>query len=135
MSSPLPGTARTVCPSSGWKYEHQLEHVVWKVVRVAVQRAPQGARGRRIAARCAAETQIDAAGKQRLERAELLRDQQRRVIRQHDPAGTDPDRLRARRDVRHDDAGRGARDAGHIVMLGNPVALVAPAFSVLREIE
>ena len=34
-----------------------------------------------------------------------------------------------------DDRGRGAGDPGHVVVLGQPVALVAPALGVLREIE
>ena len=38
-------------------------------------------------------------------------------------------------DVRDDDRGRGARDAGHAVMLGEPEAMVAPALGVAREVE
>ena len=37
----------------------------------------------------AAQPEIDAAGKQRCQRAELLRHLQRRVVRQHDAAGAD----------------------------------------------
>ena len=44
--------------------------------------------------------EIDAAGKQRLERAELLGDLQRRVVGQHDPAGADADARGAAADVR-----------------------------------
>ena len=36
----------------------------------------------------AAEAQVDPAGKERFERAELLRNGQRRMIRQHDATGT-----------------------------------------------
>jgi hypothetical protein len=42
---------------------------------------------------CAAEAQIDAAGIERGQRAELLGDHQRRMVRQHDAAGADADRL------------------------------------------
>ena len=49
-------------------------------------------------------------GKQRLERAELLGDHERRVVRQHDPAGADADRLGAAGDVGDHDRGRGAGD-------------------------
>ena len=72
---------------------------------------------------------------QRRERPELLGDHERRMVRQHDPAGADANRLRARRDVRDHDRRRGARDARGVVMLGEPEAPVAPALRVLREIE
>ena len=60
---------------------------------------------------------------------------QRRVVRQHDPARADADRLGAARDMADHDRGRRARDPDHVVVLRQPVAPVAPAFRVLREIE
>ena len=38
-------------------------------------------------------------------------------------------------DVRDHDRGRGARDARHAVVLGEPEAPVAPALGVLRQVE
>ncbi len=38
-------------------------------------------------------------------------------------------------DVTDDDSGRGAGDAGHVVMLSQPVTMVAPAFGMLGKIE
>ena len=66
-------------------------------------------------------------GIERFERAELLGDDERRVIRQHDAAGADANRRRAAGDVPDDDRCRRAGDARHVVMLGQPVARVAPA--------
>ena len=74
-------------------------------------------------------------GIERLERAELLRDHERRVVRQHDPAGTDADRRGARGEVADDDGRRGARDARHVVVLGDPVARVAEPLGVAGEVE
>jgi hypothetical protein len=54
---------------------------------------------------------------QRLERPELLGDHDRRVIRQHDPAGADADRARTRSDVRDHDGGRRTGDADRVVVL------------------
>ena len=83
----------------------------------------------------AAEAEVDAAGIERLERAELLGDHERRVVRQHDPARADADRRRAGGDVRDHDRGRGAGDAGHVVVLGEPEAPVAEPLGVLGQVE
>ena len=64
-------------------------------------------------------------GKSARQRAELLGDHVGRVVRQHDAAGADADRLRAGGDVGDHDRGRGARDAGHVVVLGDPEAAIA----------
>ena len=88
-----------------------------------------------VGARRAAEPEVDASRVQRLERAELLGDHDRRVVREHDPAGADPDRLRAARDVGDHDGGRGARDPDGVVVLGEPEAVVAPALGVLGQVE
>ena len=61
--------------------------------RVASQRP----RRELVGSRRAAETEVDPAGVERLERPELLRDHERRVVREHDPARADADRRRARR--------------------------------------
>ena len=88
----------------------QLDDVLRERVgaaRVAAQRAHR----QLVGARRAAEAEVDAAGVERLERAELLGDHERRVVRQHDAAGADADRLGAAGDVRDHDGGRRARDA------------------------
>jgi len=83
----------------------------------------------------AAEAEVDPSRMQRRERSELLGNHERRVVRKHDPACPDPDRLRARGDVRYHDRSRRARDAGRVVMLREPEAAVAPAFRVAGEVE
>src|SRR5437870_1639209 len=57
------------------------------------------------------------------------------MVRQHDPAGADADRLGATRDMPDHHRCRRARNARHVVMLGEPEALVAPALDVPGEIE
>ena len=85
--------------------------------------------------RRAADPEVDAAGTERLQRAELLGDHERRVVRQHHAAGADADRRGARGDVADDDRGRGAGDAGHPVVLCQPIAAITPALGVPREVE
>ena len=112
----------------------QFEHVVRERVgrmMVAAQRTHRGLVG----ARRPAEPQVDASGVQRLERAELLGDDQRRVVRQHHAAGAHAHRLRAAGDVADDDRGGRAGDPGHVVMFGHPVAPVAQALAMLRQLE
>src|SRR4029077_9660468 len=71
------------------KITAQFVQKFWEILASSNQRTAQGLRCRGVAARRAADTQVDASGKQRFECAELFGDGQRRVIRQHDAAGTD----------------------------------------------
>ena len=50
-------------------------------------------------------------------------------------ARADPDRAGAARDIADRHRGRRAGDADHIVMFGQPVAIIAPALGMLGEIE
>jgi hypothetical protein len=92
-------------------------------------------RDRQVAARRAAEAEVDAAGIDGGERPELLGDLVGRVVRQHDPAGADADRPGRPGDVADQDRGRGGGDAGHVVVLGHPVAVVAPLLGVPGEVD
>ncbi len=112
----------------------QLHHVARERLDVAVEVAPEGMARAAVGARRAAQPEIDASGKQRGQGAELLRDHQRRVVGQHDPAGPDADRRRGGGHVADDHRGRGARDARHVVVLGQPDAPVAPALGVPCEV-
>ena len=114
---------------------HQLQHVLREVVDVAGEGAAQRPRGALVGARRAAEAEIDAAGIERLQGAELLGDDQRRVVGQHDAAGADADGRRAGGDMADHHRGRGAGDAGHVVVLGQPVAAVAQALGMPGEVE
>ncbi len=100
-----------------------------------VNDAAQAPRGRNVRAGCAAEAQVDASGEQRFERPELLRHHEGRVVRQHDAPRSHADRAGACGEVADDDRRRRARDAGHVVMLGDPVAEIAEPLGVPREIE
>ena len=113
---------------------HQLEEILRKGIGVAPT-ATKRPRRHRVGSRRASQRQIDAAGKERLERAELLGDDERRVIRQHDAAGAHTYRRRLPCHGADDDRGGRARDRRNVVMLGQPVAVIAPAFCVPRQID
>jgi hypothetical protein len=114
---------------------HQLDHVLRELVGVRFEVAAQRARGALVGAGRAAQAQVDAPRVQRLQRAELLGDDQRRMVRQHHAAGTDADGRGARSHVRQQHGRGRARDARHAVVLGQPVARVAQLFAVLRQRE
>ena len=114
---------------------HHLHHVLGKRLGIGIERAPQRVGRRVICSWRATQSEINATGKQRRQRAELLRHLERRVIGQHDAAGANANGLRAGTDMANQHRGRGARNAGHVVMLGQPEAVIAPRFRMLREIE
>ncbi len=97
--------------------------------------APQGGGGHRVGAGGATDAEIDPPRVERLEHPELLGDDQRRVVGEHDPAGADPDLLGRVGERHHQHRRRGAGDAGHVVMLGDPVAAVAEPLDVLGELD
>ena len=113
----------------------QLDHVARKVVGVAVEVAPQRERGALVGAGRAAETEVDAPRVQRVEGAELLGDDQRRMVRQHDAPSAHPDRGRPASNVADHHRGRRARDAGHVVVLRHPVAAISQRLGPAREVE
>ena len=83
----------------------------------------------------AADPEVDAPGVQRLEHPELLGDDQRRVVGQHHPAGADPDPLGRGGERRGEHRRRRARDPGHVVVLGDPVAVIAEPLDRSREVD
>ena len=114
------------------QFVQPLEEIVaLAAVEPAAQRVGRGAVG----ARRAAEAEIDAAGKQRLQHLEALGHHQRRMVGQHHAAGADPDVLRHRRDLPDHHVGRGARDRGEVVMLGEPVADIAEPIDMARQVD
>ena len=113
----------------------QLQNIAGKVLGGARNIPPQRLRRALIGAGRTAKTEIDAVAVKRLQRAELLGDDQWRVIGQHDAARSDADRPGARGNGADHHGGRGAGDARHVVMFGQPEPLVAPPFGMLREIE
>src|SRR5690606_34777953 len=77
---------------------------------------------------CPAETEIDAAGEQAVESAELFSDDERVVVGQHDPARADADDRGHVADVRENHRHRAAGNSRGGVMLGNPEAFVPGRF-------
>ena len=99
----------------------QLEHVLREALgrrRIPAQRLQRplvGAGG-------ATQAQVDAAGVQLGQGAELLGDHQRRVVGQHDAAGAEADRVGVRGHVRDEYGRGGGGDGGHVVVLRVPDA-------------
>src|SRR5690606_23002536 len=98
-----------------------LREVLGDLVQVLAQRLPEDRRG----TGRAAEAEVDPPREEAVERAELLGDHERVVVRQHDPARADADRRGRVADVREHDRDRAAGDTGGGVVLGDPEALVA----------
>src|SRR4051794_1073394 len=82
-------SAQGLARKGGGEEGLQLEDILWEGIAAAAKAATKRARGELVTTRCAAKAQIDAARVERLERAELLRNDERGMIGQHDSAGTD----------------------------------------------
>ena len=114
--------------------QEQVAQLLGKVIRGKGRHVPsERGRGNRVRPGCTSESEVDATGMEGLEHAELLGHDERGVIGQHHPAGTDPDRRRRRREMRDEHGRGGARDTGHVVVLGNPQASVAQTLAETRQ--
>jgi hypothetical protein len=113
----------------------QLGELLGEVVGAFVQPVgtAQGCRGCAIRAGGAAEAQVDTVRGECLQRAELFRDDERRVVREHDAARAEADAVRVGREVGQDHGGRGGGDARHRVVLGDPVAVEAARLGELGD--
>jgi len=119
----------------GLEVRHELQHVLREGIGVAVERPSQRPRCGVVRAGSASEPEVDSSGKERFEGAELLGDDQRRMIRQHDAARADANRSRRASHVRDDDRRGCAGDARHVVVFGQPVAREAPPLDMLGKIH
>ena len=116
--------------------QRQFMQPLEKIVALAaIEPAAQRIGGGAVGAGRAAETEIDAAGKQRLQHLEALGHHQRRMVRQHHAAGADPDAAGHRGDLPDHEVGRRARHRGEVVMFGQPVAGIAERIGVARQID
>ncbi|MCY1512457.1 hypothetical protein D9M68_469180 [compost metagenome] len=117
--------------------EHfQFGDLLRKVLAFAQQAvAAQRAHGRLVGAGSAAETEIDAVRIEGGEGAEVFRHHQRRMVRQHDAAGTDADAPGLAGDVADQQRGGRTGDAFHVVVLGQPVAGEAETLDVARGLH
>jgi hypothetical protein len=88
-----------------------------------------------VAARRAADPEIDSTWVERLQHAELLGHLERAVVRQHHAARADPDAARHRGHLGDQHLGARPREAGGRVVLGQPVAVIAPAVRGPRQLE
>lgn len=97
----------------------QVEQVRWELPsrRRSMAQQPHGLR---VTGRSAPDAQVDATGVESVEGAELLGDHEGRVIRQHHPTRSQPDRARARGHRRDDHWWRGGADHRLPVVLGVP---------------
>ncbi len=113
---------------------HQFKHILRKAV-IRGHVTAQGAGGGHVGAGRTAQAQIDPPGEQGGKGAELFGHDQRCMVRQHDPARTHTDGAGCGRHLRnHNRRGR-TGDAGHVVMLGQPIAVIARLFCQTRKID
>jgi hypothetical protein len=104
---------------------------------VLVGRAPaaDGGGRPRVGARRAAEAEVEAAGVQGVQGADLFGDHEGRVVGQFQAAGADADGLGSGGDGSGQDDVGGARHWRHVVVFGEPVALEAQTFGVGGEFD
>jgi hypothetical protein len=112
----------------------KLQHVFWKAVGCLRRPSERQHRGL-VGPGGAAETEVDPPRMHRFEGPELFGDDEGGVVRQHDPAGTETDRLGVGRNVGDQDARGGRGDRGHVVVLGVPDPCVAGPFGQLRQLD
>ena len=97
--------------------------------------AAKGAQCSLIGAGSATKPEIDAPRIERFKRAKLFRDNDRRMVRQHDSARAHANGFGASGNISDDDRSSSAGNADHVVVLGQPETPIPPALSVLRQIE
>ena len=97
--------------------------------------ATKGTRRSGVGAGRSAEAKVDPARMDRFEHAELLGNCERGVVRQHDAARAEADRRRGHRQVGEQHRRRRRRDARHVVMLRDPVAVEAQHLDTVHEVD
>ncbi len=88
-----------------------------------------------VAARRSTDPEVDPAGEQRFQHAEVLGDLQRTVVLEHHAARADTDATRAGRNLADEDLGARPGQPGCRVVFGEPVAVKAEAVAGLGELE
>ncbi len=113
----------------------QLHDIVGEVVRAEVAVPAQRPGRRRVGAWGASEPKVDPARVKRLERAELLGDDERRVVGKHHAARADPEGRSRTGEVRDEHRGSGAGDCGHTVVLRHPEPVEAESLGCNGELS
>ena len=122
-----------VAPSIAEQAE-QVDELVRKVLGTETLGAATQCRGgQRVGAGSPADTEVDTSRVQRLEQGKLLGDHEGGVIGQHHAARSDADAGRRGGEVGHQHRRRGAGDRRHVVMLGDPEAVVPEVLGAPRE--
>jgi hypothetical protein len=135
-SNPAPGTACTACPgSAGWEVAHQLHDLAREAFLIPEERAPNGTCSDLIRSRSPSKSEVNPPGVQRREGTELLGDQKRGMIWQHDAASADPNAGSSGGNVRERDRGCRTRDAWQIVVLGHPKAPISEGLDMARKVK
>jgi len=117
----------------GAEIVQQLDDVVGELVDVAIEVTSKGLGGDLVGTGSTAESEVDAAGIQCFEGAELFGDNEWSVIGEHDAAGADADLRCGARDMSYQNGSCCGGDTFHGVMFGEPISFVAELFGVLCE--
>jgi len=80
-----------------------------------------------------ADAEVDAVGIEGVECAKGFGDLERRVVRQHDAPGAEPDARGCRADAGEHDLGCGAGEEVHGMVLGHPEAVEAEGLDMPGE--
>ena len=132
----LPGARNGGDPRERAREEReQLLELLRQVVGAELGRAAQRVRGDLVGAGGAPDAEVDPPGMERLEHPELLRDDERLMVREHHAAGADPHRAGHAGEVRDQHGRCGAGDPRHVVVLRDPVPQVAEPLDPLGEVE
>jgi hypothetical protein len=115
------------------KISAQLLQKRWEIVVRTMKGTAESLRRSRITTGGAAEAQVDPAGEQRFERAELLCNGKRRMIRQHDAPGTNADSRSRICDVTDQNRSRRAGDPPNVVVFREPESPVTQGFCSLGQ--
>ncbi len=112
----------------------ELDDVVGKLVDVAIEVASECLGCDLVGAGSATESEVDAAGIQCFEGAELFGDNEWRVIGEHDAAGANADLRCGAGDMSYQNGSCCGGDTFHSVMFGEPVSSVPELFGVACEL-
>ena len=116
------------------KVAHQFAHIGRKIIHLTTAHSPQRPHGALIGTWGAAKAKVDAVGIERSQGAKLFGNHQRRVVRQHDATRADPQSGGGFGQMTDQHRGGGAGNARHVVMFGQPVALVTPTLGMAGKI-